>query len=179
METTSTSSLDAFQTVRMVTERARKEHFDELVRLHQDPKVMATLGGVMAEDETASQLGEWVDHWERNGYGLWIFRDKNSGDFIGRAGLRRGIFGGRDEVELAYALRAEYWGRGLATEMSLAILDIGFGKLRLNEIVAFTLPSNLASRRVIEKSGFIYEHDIIHAGLPHVLYRRRANHNVS
>ena len=41
------------------------------------------------------------------------------------------------------------------------------------EIVAFTRPDNVASRRVMEKADFVYERDVLHVGLPHVLYRRR------
>jgi [ribosomal protein S5]-alanine N-acetyltransferase len=37
--------------------------------------------------------------------------------------------------------------------------------------VAFTLATNQASRRVMEKVGGQFESDIVHAGLPHVLYR--------
>ncbi len=81
--------------------------------------------------------------------------------------------GGADEVELAYAVMAEFWGRGLASEMALASLQLGFAHLGLAEIVAFTLTTNAASRRVMEKIGFRFERDIVHAGLPHVLYRRR------
>jgi hypothetical protein len=42
----------------------------------------------------------------------------------------------------------------------------------LPEIVAFTLPDNVASRRVMEKAGFVDECEVAHAGMPHVLYRR-------
>ena len=53
---------------------------------------------------------------------------------------------------------------------------VAFDDLGLGEIVAFTLPTNIASRRVMEKSGFAYEREIVHAGLPHVLYRQAAPH---
>jgi len=43
---------------------------------------------------------------------------------------------------------------------------------RLVDVVSFTLPDNLTSRRVMEKLGFTFERDTRHAGLPHVLYRR-------
>jgi [ribosomal protein S5]-alanine N-acetyltransferase len=75
--------------------------------------------------------------------------------------------GGNVEVELAYALVAEYWDRGLATEM----LAVAFEHLGLTELVCFTLTANRASRRVMEKVGFEYERDVVHAGQPHVLYR--------
>ena len=61
----------------------------------------------------------------------------------------------------------------LRTELAHACVEVGFEQLGLLEIVAFTLPDNIASRRVMEKAGFRYERDIVHAGLPHVLYRRQ------
>ena len=90
---------------------------------------------------------------------------------MGRAGLRNTRIGGNEEIELAYALAADYWNRGLATEMAREILKIAFERLGLTDIVSFTLPTNLASRRVMEKVGFEYERDVLRAGAPHVLYR--------
>jgi RimJ/RimL family protein N-acetyltransferase len=77
-----------------------------------------------------------------------------------------------DEVEVAWAISPERWGRGLATELARASITTAFGPLGLSGIIAFTLPHNLASRRVMEKTGFVYERNIVHAQLPHVLYRR-------
>jgi RimJ/RimL family protein N-acetyltransferase len=48
---------------------------------------------------------------------------------------------------------------------------VGFGRLGLREIVALTQPANLASRRVLEKTGFGYERDVVRAALPRLLYR--------
>jgi ribosomal-protein-alanine N-acetyltransferase len=66
---------------------------------------------------------------------------------------------------------ADRWNEGFATELARASLQVGFTDLGLAEVIAFTLPDNLASRRVMEKAGFVYDREIIHAGLPHVLYR--------
>jgi ribosomal-protein-alanine N-acetyltransferase len=132
---------------------------------------MATLGGIRSDEETGLLLARNLEHWERHGFGLWVLRDENDGRFAGRAGLRHVRVGGADEVELAYALMPEFWGRGLATEIVGAILSLAFGRLGLPEVVCFTLPTNAASRRVMEKAGFTFERDVIHADLPHVLYR--------
>ena len=67
----------------------------------------------------------------------------------------------------------ERWGQGLASELSEAAVRIGFDELGLDEIVAFTLPNNLGSRRVMEKAGFLYEREFEWKGRPHVLYRIR------
>ena len=79
--------------------------------------------------------------------------------------------GVESEVELAYALMAESWGRGLATELSQALLAVAFEHLGLEDLVCFTLTTNRASRRVMEKVGFTFERDVIHAGMPHGLHR--------
>ena len=77
---------------------------------------------------------------------------------------------GRDQIELAYAIRSDHWRKGFATEISIAALKHGFDELHLDQIVAFTLTHNRASRGVMEHCGFTYQRDIVHAGLPHVLY---------
>ena len=82
--------------------------------------------------------------------------------------------GGRDEVELLYALVPGAWGRGLATQLARASARVAFEALGLTEIVAFTLPDNARSRAVMARAGFGFEREIVHAGLPHVLYRLRA-----
>jgi RimJ/RimL family protein N-acetyltransferase len=79
--------------------------------------------------------------------------------------------GGVDEVEVGYGLMPEYWGRGLATEIARACVRIGFDQLGLRSLVAITRPVNVASQRVMLKAGLAYERDIVHAGVPHMLFR--------
>ena len=69
----------------------------------------------------------------------------------------------------------ERWSQGIATELGAASLEVAFGPLALPDVVSFTLPDNLASRRVMEKLGFRFERDTVYAGLPHVLYRLRVS----
>jgi len=143
--------------------------------MHQDSRVMATLKGIRPDHETRQFLHRELEHWERHDFGLWVFRDKADGEFVGRGGLRNTHVGGNDEVELAYALMPEFWGKGLATEMAQASLKVGFEQLGLVDVVCFTMTTNRASQRVMEKVGFKYERDIIHADLPHVFYRITAD----
>ncbi len=168
-------TVETFQTERLVAGRLNADHLGELLGMNRDPRVMATLGGVRPDGETERYLRDNLEHWERYGFGIWAFRDGKDERFVGRAGLRHTRVGGNDEVELAYALRAEYWGRGLATELAVAAVAVSFERLCLEDVVAFTLPTNLASWRVMEKTGFEYERDVVHAGLPHVLYRITAS----
>jgi RimJ/RimL family protein N-acetyltransferase len=83
-------------------------------------------------------------------------------------------------VEIGWRLAAAYWGQGLATEGAREVVRYGFESLALNEIVAFTVPGNMRSRRVMEKLGMTHDSadDFDHPDLPeghpmrrHVLYR--------
>jgi RimJ/RimL family protein N-acetyltransferase len=55
-----------------------------------------------------------------------------------------------------YFIHPSYWGRGLATELVQASLQLAFRRLGLKEVLAFTKRENLASQRVLEKAGFAY-----------------------
>jgi len=68
-------------------------------------------------------------------------------------------------------LMPEFWRAGLASEITNQLISIAFNRLGLPSVVAFTLPGNRASRRVMEKSGLMFERQIVHAGAHHVLYR--------
>lgn len=163
-----------FATDRMNAERLRLDHLEELVEMHRDERIMATLGGPRPFEETEKFLQTNLDHWRRNRFGLWIFRRSADGLLVGRAGLRRVRVGGSDEVEIAYVLKSEMWGCGLATEISRSLISIGFIDLDLSTLVAFTLPDNLPSIRVMEKAGLRFERAVVHRGRPHVLYRINA-----
>ena len=163
--------LDTVRTDRLVLTRIAASDFDDLCRMHRDAAVMATLGGVRSDEVTRDVLEGLTAHWAAHGFGYWMARDAASGAFVGRGGLREVVIGGGPEVEIGYALMSEYWGRGLATELARACVDVGFNALGRDDLVAFTLPTNAGSRRVMSRLGFGFERDVIWSGMPHVLYR--------
>lgn len=161
------------ETTRLRAERPRPEHLEPLRALLQDARVARTLGEVPDDAAVETILDRHIDHWQREGFGYWMWFDRATGSAVGRGGLSRTVVGGRFEVEVGWAVAPELWGKGLATEMGGASAGLAFQALGVGEVVAYTLPDNLASRRVMEKLGFAYEHSVQHAGLPHVLYRLR------
>jgi RimJ/RimL family protein N-acetyltransferase len=134
-------------------------------------KTLSVDGNILSDDVTRTGVEKAIHHWERHGFGLWIFQDKKDGTFIGRGGLTTYQIEGTNLMGLAYAVLSDFWGRGLATEMAEASLQVGFDRLGFTEIFSWTLPINQRSQRVMEKLGFHYERDITFAGLPHRFYR--------
>jgi RimJ/RimL family protein N-acetyltransferase len=171
-----TDTIDRLETARMVLERLAPEHAADECRLLLDPRVGATLWARRTpptEAEIIDGLAAKAAHWDRHGFGMWLLRDGETGEMVGRGGLQYTFTAGLQDVEAAWAVVPERWRQGLATELANACVEVGFGPLGLRSIVAFTLPDNIASRRVMEKARFEYERDIVHAGMAHVLYRRR------
>jgi ribosomal-protein-alanine N-acetyltransferase len=162
-------------THRLDCRRLGPQHARELTPLMLDPRVVATLWP-WPHPPRAADIRAGVDakaaHWERHGFGMWLVRDRRAGELIGRGGLQYCDTLGLDAVEVGWTIAPPRWGRGLATELALASVAVAFDVLELSEIIAFTQPDNLGSRRVMEKAGFAHERDFEHLGLPHVLYRR-------
>jgi RimJ/RimL family protein N-acetyltransferase len=130
---------------------------------------------VPTEQQVIDSTAEKERHWSRYGFGMWLVRDRATGEMVGRGGLQWTYVASMHEVEAGWAIVPERWGEGLATEIAHAEVGVAFGPLELHEIVAFALPENTASRRVMEKTGFVFDSEIVHAGLRHVLYRRWAD----
>jgi [ribosomal protein S5]-alanine N-acetyltransferase len=166
---------DVVTTERLAGRRPRLGDAEALAGVVADEAVVPTLWVDGAP--TAGRVHAWLAgdlrHWQHHGFGpyLWADRADATGAILARGGLRHTRVAGEDFVEIAYALVGARWGEGLATEIARASVRAAFDELVLDEVVAYTLPTNAASRRVMEKAGLRYERPIEHVGLPHVLYR--------
>lgn len=163
--------IPAFETDRVKARRVTQGDLEELVSMYQNPEVMKTMGGIRSREQTLSSLEKMIKHWDDHGFGVWILEDKEARTFMGRAGLKHVHIDGADEVELLYGLLPEYWSKGIAAEVAQEIIRIGFQELGLENITCFALHENKASQRIMEKLGFTYEKNCVHADLPHVFYR--------
>jgi RimJ/RimL family protein N-acetyltransferase/pimeloyl-ACP methyl ester carboxylesterase len=108
--------------------------------------------------ETWSYLEPIVAGQAERGYALWAVIERATGRLIGDCGLFPADRVGPD-VELAYGLAPDVWGRGYATEAAGASVRTGFEELGLRRIVADVDPTNAASIRVLEKIGMRLERE--------------------
>jgi [ribosomal protein S5]-alanine N-acetyltransferase len=164
--------LDSFDTKRLQAERLQQEHLEFIHQMNSDVRIMAHLGGLRSIRQTTEYMKRNLAHWQQYSYGIWILRQRETGLLVGRGGLRNTVLDRKDEVEIAYGLLPEFWNMGLATEFVAAAVRIGFSEIGLSSLACITQPDNTASKRVLEKSNFRYEHDIIYQDKPHLLFRR-------
>lgn len=87
---------------------------------------------------------------------LFTLRHVPSGELMGTFGFHT-ISAINRTAEITYTVRPEHWGRGLATLVCNAAVGWGFQHRGWVRIQATVLEPNLASRRVLQKCGFVQE----------------------
>jgi RimJ/RimL family protein N-acetyltransferase len=148
------------ETERLVLRRFTPNDVGLLVELDSDPEVMHFITGgrpTPRREIEAEVLPAYLAYYERFvGYGFWAAVERSTGDFVGWFHFRPESEECPDEVELGYRLRRSTWGKGYATEGSLALIEKGFVELGVQRVYATTMVVNSASRRVMEKAGLRY-----------------------
>jgi RimJ/RimL family protein N-acetyltransferase len=138
---------------RLALRRFTPDDLDLLDTLNSDADVMRHMGGVKTREETQTMLRNRIlAYYDENpGLGVWASIEKSSGACIGMHLLNH--IQGESFIQVGYVLSREYWGRGYATEMSIALLRYGFAELKLPRIVGITDLGNTGSQHVLEKAG--------------------------
>lgn len=158
-----------FQTERLSLRRATLDDVDLFFALDSDPDVMRFIGdGHVVTDRrrTEAAVVERVltgdERWP--GLGLWVCETRQEGQPIGWAMLKPCVLSFYHEgvlheptshIELGYRLLGRAWGQGYATEAARALVDYGFERLGLPEILAVAIAEHAASIRVLYKAGLV------------------------
>jgi len=127
-----------------------------LLELNGDPEVMRYLtgGAPTPREEIRDRLIPFhLSVYERfDGLGTWA-AESAAGEFLGWFHFRPGPGDDAANIDLGYRLRRAHWGKGYATEGSLALIEKGFTRLGARRVFAHAMAVNAASRRVLEKCG--------------------------
>lgn len=175
------------ETERLIRRRWREADRPPFAAMMADPEVGYWLAGTMTRAESDAYIDRVGAHFQRHGHGRFALERKAGGVFVGSCGLAvvHEIYGGTPVaggIEIGWRLARAAWGAGYATEAAGAVVEDGFGRLGLAEILAFAATGNLRSRAVMERSGFSrdaardFDHPNLAPGHPlrrHVVYAAR------
>jgi RimJ/RimL family protein N-acetyltransferase len=126
--------------------------------LNADPRVTEHFPSTLSREESDALVDNIVAKFEKHGFGFWAVEVPGVAAFVGFIGLSVPNFETHFTpcVEVGWRLSREHWNHGYATEGAEAALRFGFQTLQLDQIVAFTVPGNVRSRRVMEKIGMAH-----------------------
>ncbi|MBV9957563.1 MAG: GNAT family N-acetyltransferase [Acidobacteria bacterium] len=163
--------MNVLETERLVIRRLRASDLDELSALCCDAELMRYVGDgrPLGREQVQLWIERSLDNYARRGFGCMAVTEKSDGRLIGYCGL---VYApGSDEAEIIYALKREFWGRGLASEAARAMIAYGLNEHRLPRILATIDPDNLSSIRIVEKLGLKFlTRRVDEHGLPELVY---------
>jgi RimJ/RimL family protein N-acetyltransferase len=174
----------ALRTPRLLLREWRDDDIDRFFALLATPEVTAMLPPLSDRSACAAWIGRMRAHNDRHGFAYWAVELPGEAPLIGAIGLTRvnfpDAFG--EAVEIGWRLARNHWGRGFASEAARAVIEDGFCRLDIPEIVAFTVPMNVRSQAVMKRLGMTRDpaddfamHRFVegHPLRRHVLYRLR------
>lgn len=138
------------ETQRLILRPPKQEDFLALCVLDMDPEVRSFFPeGPLTSEQVQIELDRFILEWREWGYGIFSVIDKTNNHLIGRCGfakLKSGV------VEMGYLFLKEHWGKGLATEVTIAMLAWAKTHVPIEKITAFAPISHPASLRVLQKA---------------------------
>jgi RimJ/RimL family protein N-acetyltransferase len=145
----------ALRTPRLLLREWRDEDAEPFAAMSADPEVMAMLPPLPDRAASDAWIARMQAHLAEYGFAYWAIQLPGAATLIGAIGLSRVRFAlpFAPAVEIGWRLARPYWGRGHAFEAARATVDDGFYRLGLKEIVAFTVPANRRSWRLMERLG--------------------------
>ena len=142
-----------FETKRLVVRRYTEYDKDHFFSLNGNEEVMRYIRPVKTREECDEFLLQVIAYSETEKlFGRWAVEDKLTKEFVGSFAMIP--VEGKDQMQLGYSLLPEHWGKGYATELTIAGLHYVFTKTQINPIYAYTEERNTSSQKVLLKAGF-------------------------
>ena len=143
-----------FETERLIVRHYEENDQDNFFLINGDEDVMRYIRPVKTKEETDRFFEETLTGYkEKPNVGRWAVNEKISGNFIGSFAIIS-IPQKTELIQLGYALLKDHWGKGFATELTVAGLRHVFDVMKLEEIYGLTESRNLNSQKVLLKAGF-------------------------
>lgn len=125
-----------------------------------DPEVTHFFGGAMSREQAHDRLRAECERESSLSIQYWPIFLRESGEFVGCAGLRPWSLD-QNTIEVGVHLMRSAWGLRLGEEAVRAVLTHGFDTLDLPLIVAGHGIAHENSRKLLERLGFKYTHNIL------------------
>jgi RimJ/RimL family protein N-acetyltransferase len=152
------------ETERLILRNIQLSDIDGMFELDSDPEVHKYLGNkpYTTKRQSVKNIKEIIKQYEKFGIGRWAMINKETNDFMGWSGLKLNTVTLNDHTnfyDVGYRIIKRFWGKGYATDSSIAALNYGFNTLKLETIYGITEKDNQASHHILLKIGLNYIED--------------------
>jgi len=144
-----------FETERLIVRPFySKKDSENFFSVYGDKEVMEYIRAPKSKEDCDLFLQEVMNDYERDKiHGRWAVEEKSSGDFVGSFVFMPVT--NTQDFQLGYALIKRYWGFGFATELMKEGVKYVIEKTDLDKVYGITEAANIASQKVLQKTGFV------------------------
>lgn len=165
---------EILQTRRLRLREMIKADFQNLCTILQDEKAMYAYEHAFSDEEVRDWLERQLERYRRDGFGLWVVERKDTGEFVGQAGLTWQETGRGQEIEIGYLFKRSAWHNGYATEAARGCKRYAFEQLGASRVVSIIRETNHASQQVARRLGMkpigkMVKH-YYHMDMPHLVF---------
>lgn len=149
------------RTDRLILRRWKAEDHASFAAICADPDVMRYIGNgkTRSADDAARYIKSFEKEWDERGFGLFAVESKASGNLLGFTGFSWPGFLPEvlPSIEIGWRFSKSSWGKGYASEAASAALSFGVNELSLSDIISIYQIGNVASGRIMQKLGMIFD----------------------
>lgn len=156
---------------RLIIRPFKLKDVNEAFIMYHDPVVMKFIpfGPDKTVKQTEERVKKYIQHYVSYGYSKYVLKEKVTGKLIGDCGVLQLENTGLKEI--GFRINRKNWGKGLATESALAVLNHCFNNLQFVIIHAIVEKENSKSIYILKnKLFFDYSDQIESYGKEMLLY---------
>ncbi len=160
------------ETDRLALREMSLDDLDFVATMLADSQVMRFYTKCYSREESSVWIERQLERYARDGHGLWLVLERETGQPVGQVGLTVQQVDGVAEPEVGYLVHRPFWRRGFASEAAAATRDHAFRELGLPRVISLIRPENLPSQGVARRIGMKSERRALHAGIEHLVFAR-------
>ena len=134
----------------------KQTDIESLIEQANNPRIAAFMTDAFPYPYSREQGMRFIDFATKDDP-IHIFAIDIGGKAVGGIGIHPQADIMRKNAELGYWLGEAYWGKGIITKAIVEMIRFAFDTYDINRIFARPYGNNLASQRVLEKAGFVFE----------------------
>lgn len=147
--------LDGISSDRLSFRNIRQSDFDHWLPFFEDPNTSKYWK--FKPKPPRQSCYEWYQRqfqrYAKDLGGMNALIEKSSGQLVGHCGLLVQSVNGESELEVAYSLLPDFWGKGYASESAQKCRDFAFSTSLVDSLISIISLTNKPSEKVAVKNG--------------------------
>lgn len=147
------------ETKRCYLQEMTTEDLPDLYRLYAGEGMTDYMEPLSEWEEELAYTKAYIENMYRfYGYGMWLVKDRDTNELIGRAGLNNLELKGVPMLEMGYAIDVSKQRQGYAAEVCKAVIEYArAAETGYEKLYCFVQKKNTASKALLKRLEFVFQ----------------------